>query len=462
MVKLYWKFFLGFWLAMLLMVFVTAWSVALLSDEDDPALDRWLRWGAALLHWQPAPATEQQRNRVERDAAVARQFLQDAGRPALVTWLRTRDRHRSRLWVLGPGGHDLLGRPLPPLLRQALRGHPAGTESIVSIEGPDGAQYRVWRAPYVRSYWPLRPEILAVSFSIAVLISGILCWVLARYLTRPIQHLQAATQRLAAGDLSSRVRPRIGGRRRDEIAQLGEDFDRMAERLERLLTAQRQLLQDVSHELRSPLARLQVALSLARRRSQGAAAELDRIELEAGRLEDMIGQLLSLLRLESGQALAVPQPVELAELLQDVARDAAFEAQSRQRQVVVLTRIPCTISGDREVLRSALENLVRNAVRHTPAHSTVELSLAQESSTTVLIRVRDYGPGVAEADLPRLFDPFFRVEQARDRTSGGFGLGMAIAARAVRAHGGEITARNVPDGGLEVVMRLSKPAAATA
>jgi two-component system sensor histidine kinase CpxA len=251
------------------------------------------------------------------------------------------------------------------------------------------------------------------------------------------------------------VKPDIG-KRRDEIAELGADFDRMAERLENLLAAQRQLLRDVSHELRSPLARLQVALGLARRRSQGARAELDRIEREAQRLDELIGQLLSLMRLESGTDIPAAEPLELAELLHSVAQDANFETENHQRRVAVTDAVPTTLLGDSRLLRSALENLVRNAMRHTAENTTVELSLRPDPQAGhgVVLRVRDYGPGVPEPDLPRLFDPFFRVEAARERGSGGYGLGLAIAARAVRNHGGVIEARNVEGGGLEVRVRL--------
>ncbi len=440
--RLYWKIFLGFWLTTVLIVAVTAWSLALLTDEDDV----WRGGPPAHRPWSLA-----------RDAATAELLLESSGPEALNSWLRSQDRGRTRLWVLDAEGRDLLGRSLPDSLTGALQGR----ERMRTVRGTDGSVYRLWREPFRRSLLPRQPRLFGQGLLVAVLVSGLVSWALARYLTRPIRYLRAATRQLADGELNVRVTPRIG-RRRDEIADLGLDFDRMAERLERLLNAQRQLLRDISHELRSPLARLQVALELARKRGQGAERELDRIEQEARRLETLIDQLLSLQRLESGSVAPVRETVDLAALLHSVARDASFEAEHRQRRVILGHVQACAVAGDQRLLRSALDNLLRNAVQHTAIDTTVELSLSAERDTA-LIRVRDHGPGVPEADLPRLFEPFFRVQAARERSTGGYGLGLAITARAVQVHGGTLEARNAPDGGLEVSVRLpTSPVAADA
>lgn len=441
--RLYWKIFLGFWLSSVLIVALTAWSLALLLDEPDevrgPDGERQAPWWLA------------------RDAATAELLLENGGLPVLRQWLESRNRDRDRLWILDTEGRDLLDRPLPEALRRAPSDPSSGR--LLTINAPDGASYQVLRAPFRRSFRPRHPELLAPGLLVAILVSGLVSWALARYLTGPVRHLQAATRHLSRGDLAVRVAPRIG-RRRDEIADLGADFDRMAERLEQLLNAQRQLLRDISHELRSPLARLQVALELARKRGRGDERELDRIEQESRRLETLIDQLLSLQRLESGSVVPAREAVDLARLLDSVARDAGFEAEHRRRRVVVSGLQACTVIGDQGLLRSALDNIVRNAASHTAADTAVELHLDVERDSA-LIRVRDHGPGVPEADLDRLFEPFFRVEAARDRGSGGYGLGLAIAARAVRVHGGDIEAVNAPGGGLEVRIRLplSLPAA---
>jgi two-component system sensor histidine kinase CpxA len=268
--------------------------------------------------------------------------------------------------------------------------------------------------------------------------------------------LRRAAEVYAAGDLSARVAPSLGGRR-DEIADLARAFDHMAQRLQEILNSQRRLVGDVSHELRSPLARLQVALGLARQRTEGrGAAELDRIEREAERLSDLIGQLLSLAKLESGVTEVVRQPVDLVEMLEGVVSDADFEARAHNRRVLLSSSVPAIFEGDPRLLQSALDNIVRNALRYTAAGTSVTLSLTHEHAPTEHwhIAIRDHGPGVPEAMLPQLFEPFVRVGDARDRASGGYGLGLAIAQRAIRLHVGEVSATNAPDGGLTVDVRL--------
>jgi two-component system sensor histidine kinase CpxA len=254
------------------------------------------------------------------------------------------------------------------------------------------------------------------------------------------------------------VTPKLS-RRRDEIGQLGRDFDLMAERLESMVRAQHRLLGDISHELRSPLARLGVALGLARQRS-GATANgaLDRIERESENLNEMISQLLILTRLESGTDGRKRTDVDLTSLLREVADDADFEARSINREVHVVSADNCSISGVEELLRSAIENVVRNGVRYTPEGTAVEVALRRQNGAGenfAVISVRDHGLGVPEESLEKIFRPFYRTEDARDRQSGGgTGLGLAITERAVRMHGGAIKAVNAPGGGLAVEMKL--------
>jgi two-component system sensor histidine kinase CpxA len=301
-----------------------------------------------------------------------------------------------------------------------------------------------------------RPHVIALPLILAALVSGLVCFLLARYLTAPLDRLRRATEAYAAGDLSARVAPTLGTRK-DEVADLAHAFDHMAQRLQELMTSQRQLLSDVSHELRSPLARLQVALGLARQRVAGLAdAEFDRIERESERLNDLIGQLLSLAKLEAGTAPSTREPVDLAELLASIASDADYEARASRRRVAITRSEPAVIQGEARLLHSALENIVRNAVRYTPEDTCVNLSLERdrEKPDCWRIVIRDQGPGVPEAMLPRLFEPFVRVGDARDRASGGYGLGLAIAQKAVRLHSGEVMALNEPAGGLSVVVTL--------
>jgi two-component system sensor histidine kinase CpxA len=368
------------------------------------------------------------------------------------------------LLLVDRDGAELLGRTVPPLanermMREGMRprhmGPMARPRALIRL--PDQSEYLL--IPDFQGVTLgrvlARPRVIALPLIVAALVSGLVCLVLARYLTAPLARLRRASETYASGDLSMRVAPSLGARK-DEVAQLAQAFDRMAEQLQALMGAQRQLLSDVSHELRSPLARLQVALGLARQRTDvHAGEELDRIEREAERLNELIGQVLSLAKLESGVTAPAREPVDLAELLERVAADADFEARAANRRVEIANSTPVRIEGDTRLLQSALENIVRNAVRYTAEGTAVTLSLARDGEKARwLVTIRDHGPGVPQEMLPRLFDPFVRVGDARDRASGGHGLGLAIAKKAIRAHGGEVFATNEPSGGLSVVVAL--------
>jgi two-component system sensor histidine kinase CpxA len=293
---------------------------------------------------------------------------------------------------------------------------------------------------------------------ILVISSGLVCYLLSWWLTLPIVRLRAATRQLAAGDLTARAgAPNV--RRRDEVAGLMRDFDGMAERLENLVKAQSRLLNDISHELRSPLARLNVALGLARQRSNSESASmLDRIELEASRLNELIGRILTLARLEDGEQSVPPIPLLLDEVVLSVAEDAEFEAQARHCHV--RSEIPAGIwgvRGEASLLHSAIENVVRNAIRYTREGTTVEISLEKTATAggeDAVVRVTDCGSGVPSDALEKLFQPFYRLDDARGRQTGGVGLGLAITERAVRFHGGRVAAVNRAEGGLLVEIHL--------
>jgi two-component system sensor histidine kinase CpxA len=275
---------------------------------------------------------------------------------------------------------------------------------------------------------------------------SVFCFVISRYLTKPLNKLGAAAANIAAGRLETRVDPSLTSRR-DEIADLARNFDRMAERIEALLTGERRLLGDISHELRSPLSRLTVALGLVKQGPADEAAEnLERIGIEARRLDTLIGQLLALTRIDSGVDRGSPAPFDLATLVQEVASDGDFEARARNRSVVVKLSDACMVTGFEELMRSAIENVVRNAIRHTAEGTAVEISL-QTSNGRALLRVRDQGPGVPDNMLSQIFLPFRRVANGNLE---GAGLGLAIAERAVTLHKGTIRAHNAPDRGLIV------------
>lgn len=294
-----------------------------------------------------------------------------------------------------------------------------------------------------------------LQWGVALLVSGFVCYLLTRYLTGPILRLRAAAQQIAAGDLSTRASAAIAPRR-DELGDLVKDFDAMAARIEALVSRQRQLISDVSHELRSPLARLNVALDLARQR-KGSDPAFDQAEQDTALLNEMIGRLLTIAKLDVSAQQPPMTEVDLIELVSQVVRNANFELQSPDDRVSLTAQGTCVVSGNPELLHSAIENVVRNAIHYTDPGTQVEVSLAPEpGKSSVRIDVRDHGPGLPNSELTNIFRPFYRVAEARDRQSGGAGLGLAIADRVVRTHGGTIQARNAAPKGLIIEILLPR------
>lgn len=340
----------------------------------------------------------------------------------------------------------------------------------------------ILRGSYPRQiYIPYR-EMLP-RLAISLIVSLIVTFVITLMMTRPIGLLRAAARELAQGNLRARVEwpgrgiPGRGKKRaeKDELRGLVWDFNEMAERLEQLVDAQKLLLRDVSHELRSPLARLSVALELAREEADVAAAkldgeqnmhacallmdQLDRIGRETGRLNDLIGQLLSLSSLESARKLPETETVSLHEVVTGLLSDMEYEAQRRGSHVVFTDDSGAELSvlGSRELLTRAAENVIRNAIAYTTEGSAVTISLRCEErllSDVAVIEVKDCGPGVPEDQLLAIFRPFHRLDLARQRSTGGYGVGLAITERAIRLHGGEVRASNAAGGGLIVELRL--------
>lgn len=448
--RLFWKIFLSFWGALILFALATLLSMNLF-----------------LEHKRQEQGQVSPREYMRKLVDEARTAAERGGTEDLRRWLTRTDRNEVLpLLLLDAEGRDLLGRPVPDYLQSRLARPPHGEHAhrlrlATEISTPEGAVYRL--VPDAHSITLarvlVRPRVMALPVLIAALVSGLVCLLLARYLTRPLTRLHHATEDYARGELATRVAPALGGRR-DEIADLARSFDRMAERLAELLQSHKTLLRDVSHELRSPLARLQVALELARGRAGGAAQrELDRIEREAERLDELIAQLLSLARLEAQAGPAVRESVDLRALLRDVVEDVRFEAGGTHREIRLADGEDLSVTGDPALLHSALENIVRNALRHTVENAAIDIVLHRDPDRrgTVRIDVRDHGPGVPGELLARLFEPFVRVDSARSRDQGGAGLGLAIARQAVRLHGGEVAAENAAGGGLRV--RITLPVA---
>lgn len=448
--SLYLKIFIWFWVVMIII------NVALF---------------AAFALTRPTPTRRSWRDlaQVGPNAQKAGEIYEQSGAAALAATLQATEKSTGvNATFFDESGKELSGRTAPPeaseLIERATQSRElefnfAGRNTVVArpIVTAKGQRY-IYIAHIPRP--PFQPiwQTLGLRLLISLVIGGIFCFWLARYLTTPLLKLRSTTNELAEGNLGARVANKLT-KRRDEVGQLGRDFNVMAERLESMVKAQQRLLGDISHELRSPLARLGVALGLARQRSgNDATGALDRIERESDNLNEMISQLLTLTRLESNTDGRKRTDVDLEALVRDVAEDADYEARSQNRTVEVVSSENCSIIGVEELLRSAVENVVRNAVHYTPEGTAVEVALRKQnggSDNFAVISVRDRGNGVPEDSLEKIFRPFYRTEDARDRQSGGgTGLGLAITERAVRLHGGTVEATNAAGGGLSVEMRL--------
>lgn len=474
--SLFIKIFLWFWFSMTLVGIASVLSAV--TTESPPffiiRLFRFLPRSDAEHPIKPEPGTLRARwlgaigQIITLSGRTAAEIYERHGKASYLAYLDQLARaSHIRLILLDEQNRSLSGSPVPrAAARLALRADQTGGVAFAIKKGSflvarpfrsPARQYSVVaRLPAAR-FMNEKQSMPVVHLVVIFLTAGGVCWWLARYITSPIRKLGSAARRLTKGDLSVRVGPAVGNRH-DEISELARDFDRMAERIESLMTAQHRLMRDISHELRSPLARLGVALELVRRRSDPEAhPALDRIEREADLLNDLIGQLLVLTRLESGAKAAATESLDVAALVREIAADADFEARSREVVVRVVSDEPCRIEGVKPLLRSAVENIVRNAVRYSDEGNEVAILVRcapDESPAHALIQVRDHGPGVPPSALGDLFRPFYRVGDVRDRKDGGAGLGLAIAQRAIAIHGGSVGAANAPDGGLIVTVTL--------
>ena len=305
--------------------------------------------------------------------------------------------------------------------------------------------------PSLPSFFQRNKKILLIRITSMIFLTAAGSYLLARSLTKPIRNLQTAARRITKGDFSARVDiPEHGG---DEITALGRDFNSMAEKTQNLLLSQKRLLRDISHELRSPLTRQNMALELARQHCADAEPYLVRIEKESDRINELISQLLMLTRLESEMDTGQKEALEVNDLVRAIAGDADFEAAANNCHVDLQRLDDVTISGSREMLGRAIENVIRNGLHYSPSGCNVEINVINIEQQAI-ITVRDHGPGVEDQYLEQIFKPFFRVAESRDRISGGSGIGLAIAKQAMVTHGGNITAENSKDGGLLITMNL--------
>jgi two-component system, OmpR family, sensor histidine kinase CpxA len=443
--SIYAKIFIWFWLAM---IGVAASVVVIALALGAEPLGR--RWISRTLDYYGRSSVD---------------FYEHGGKPLLQEYLDDIQRSSGiRAALFDPSGNNILGRSVPLGGEMALEEARASGKSRVLIglrwtgasvvSTPEGNFILVAQVLPLRGVLTLSAvSSFLLRLAIALLSAGLLCLILARHISAPIRSLQAAARRIADGDLNVRALPTIPARN-DELSELAQDFDRMAERIQQLLLKQQELLGDISHELRSPLARLGVSLELVRR---GETDGVEHMQADLDRLDALIGQILTLTRLGSDTGQKTEGNVNLRSIVESVAEDACFEGKENGRTVEIKQADECWLWGDPLLLRSCIENVVRNAVRYTKPQTAVAISLRLlngAGSMQAQILVADHGDGVPPEALPRLFEPFYRVSPSRDRGSGGAGLGLSIAQRVVMLHGGSISARNREGGGLEMELRI--------
>lgn len=444
--RLFWKFFFFISLSQLAAILgVTAsfWLERHAPDRDRPHIDQ--SYTASVL--------------VESASAT----LKSGGAEALRNVLQNQS--PSMVYAVDEQNIELLGRKVQPEMLKQIRSYfktDSITHAINETKAADGHAYLLFlplpdnrsndvhfsdgRHPPDEFHIPIEPIV------VAMLASLIFAALLARYFSKPIRNLRSAFEAATTGNLDVRLGP-VMGKRSDELADLGRHFDLMADHLRSLMDGQRRLLHDVSHELRSPLARLQAAIGLIRQQPEKLETYLDRIEREGVRMDKLVGELLTISRLEAGVISSMDQEINMDDLISDVLYDARFEAGASGHTVDLLGRSKILIKGNAELLHSAIENVIRNAIRHTPAGSKVfvEVRLNADGSK-VLLAICDQGTGIPENEISEIFEPFYRGNETK-RTDG-HGLGLAISRRVVEAHGGTIKASNMRYGGLCVELAL--------
>lgn len=441
--NLFVKMFLGFWLATI--AILGAWLLAAQYFDSLPSAGK-----GHPLHGTPPQFMLRLHYKLENLPADRLQSY-IAG---------TERRHGIRIWLFDANQRELSGRRAPPAVMALASQLQGSTRRATRLEGRQRLlAFKVYRPEMgpVRSVvaLPGRPHRIVsllgdspwVRLGIAIGISGLICYLLSRLMTRRIKQLQGAARQLAAGDLRARIPvPDSGG---DETDELARDFNTMATELERRIDSQKQLLRDVSHELRSPLARLRVALALAQKDPADSVKQLARIERDTGRLETLIDQLLAAEHADFDAA----GRVDLVHLLGELCADAEFEAGAGAGRVSLQTSLSeAIVAGRADPLRQCFDNILRNALAYSDGEVAVQLT-RDIPSGDFEVQITDTGPGVPDAELARIFDTFYRVDEARTRESGGYGLGLAIARRAVEQHGGTIVGKNLHPG-LAIVTRL--------
>ena len=439
-----------------LLLFTAFTAITIWTGEDLLAL-LWQRDAGPMIRY----ASETMVDAYESRGAIGLQIVDNhTSLPAGVTTI-----------VLNAEGKELRGNPINPALAGLLdkldgKASPSGeilfkftpdaTLAVVWVNGKQARAYKVGYIipdkPFIELPIPVGAVLIRVGLGLCI--AAAVCYWLAHHLTMPLTRLREAARRFAGGDLSARGGDDSSLHRVTEIHELVLDFDEMAARIETLMEGQRRLLLDVSHELRTPLTRLALTTGIARRyATPDILPSLDRIEREAEKLNQLVSSVIAINRIEANGQPISRKSVNLSALVTQVVDDARIEANAQEKSVQLLGVVPCLVEGDSELLSSAIENVLRNAIRHTGLGTTVCVRMAL-GNDQVRLDVSDEGPGIPEDSISKIFDPFFRVQKGREAQSGGIGLGLTIADRAIRLHGGRILPQNRPEGGLEMAILI--------
>ncbi|RDX35313.1 HAMP domain-containing protein [Kangiella sp. HD9-110m-PIT-SAG06] len=462
--NLFWKIFLWFWLATLLTLTSVIFLYSMTSQDT---------------RLVPITAKESELLRQTAITIQLRHVIEEY-QNGLPIQPNGSTKELDNTFIINNQGYEISGKTVPEVIYQLSayykqRNRPATvTINNYSYSGPEivfnrGQYYLLFIKQKSQQHFSTLVSEFFHSISIwqilaALGISFLVCFALAWYLTRPIHQLQRATKAIAKGNLQARAKDFIG-KRADEFHDLAEDFDLMADRINRIIMSQKRLLSDVSHELRSPLTRMQIAASLALKHNQtdqnqsACTKHIERIEVEVERLDELIGELLQVAALERGQQHQQVDTFVVNDLLDVIISDAQFEAAANNKEVLFAQSPTINFTGYYNLLARSVENVIRNAIRHTPDGTKVSVSI-KKAGRYFLIIIQDEGLGVEQDHLSKIFEPFYRPTEARERSSGGTGLGLTIAKRGVEVNGGTIEAENAEGGGLRVTISLksnSKP-----
>jgi len=440
--RLFWKIFLPFWVAQAVLLGALYLRLHYRISSEHP-------W------W-----IQTERREMPVLASLAAQTFEQQGQAGLTALLDKMSLpNRSRFWLVDETGHELSGHEISQrVLEDATKAekteglhHSYEANVLAAAATTSRGKYTLISEMVPAPLGERIPGDILWTLKYGTLFSAVVCFLIAHYLTKPIERLRNATHQLALGNLDIRAGENLG-KRRDEIADLVRDFDTMAAELRKQIKSERSLLSGVSHELRSPIARIRLAVALARETDAAERDEmLDRIEQDTIQLDAMLERILTLSRLESGQLKPRFEPLSLNELVDDVLHDARFEAAATNATItcIALTK-NIQITADPGLLRSAIENVVRNAIFYSGEGGRIEVVVSQNDGGGVVVTVSDNGPGVPPDKMQLIFEPFYRVDDSRGTTTGGMGLGLAIANNAIVAHGGGVIARNVEPHGLEI------------